>query len=281
MKNLILTAGLSLSLIAGSCAKKEKLPSEINFATDYNTAKAAAEKSGKTMIVDFYTDWCRWCDSLDANTYPDSLVISLTANNIFVKVNAEKDTALAQQYGISGYPTIIIAKPDGAEIDRIWGYLPPTEFYNQVQLYLQGKETLDDYLSRLEDEPENLDYLMTVGEKYASRSMPDKAIEYYEKVAALDSSNARGYAARALAAVHDSQARAKNYKAAIQTCMRILKEYPDSPEADDAAAMLGYYTAKEGDQVEALKLYKAYLKMNPDSENATWVKKRVADLEGE
>jgi tetratricopeptide (TPR) repeat protein len=281
MRYLTLFTGLLIGLNFISCVKQEKLPTEIKFESDYNLARAAAEKSGKTMIIDFFTDWCRWCDSLDANTYSDSLVISLTANNMFVKINAEVDTVLAQRFGISGYPTIVIAKSSGEEIDRIWGYLPPTEFYNQVQLYLQGKETLEDYLSRLEDEPENLDYLMMTGEKYASRSMHDKAIEYYEKVAELDKDNGRGYASRALAAVHDSQSRAKNYQAALQTCMRLLQLYPGSSEADDAAALLGYYTAKNGDEVEALNLYQGYLKMNPESENAEWVKKRIADLEGE
>ena len=281
MKNLILAITLIVGLISTSCVDKDKTPGAINFMTNFDDAQAAAQKSGKTLIIDFYTDWCRWCDSLDANTYSDSLVRSLSTDNIFVKVNAEVDTAVAQQFGVSGYPTIVVAKPDGQEIDRIWGYLPATEFYNQVQLYLQGKETLEDYLSRLEDEPENLDYLMTIGEKYASRADNVKAIEYYEKVVKLDQGNRRGYASRALAAIHDSQSRTGDYKGAVQTCMKLLKQYPDSHEADDAAALLGYYTSKDGDTVEALKMYKTYLRMNPDSPNTEWVKKRVADLENE
>ncbi|UCC78374.1 MAG: thioredoxin fold domain-containing protein [Candidatus Zixiibacteriota bacterium] len=264
-----------------SCGKKEPIPTQINFITDYNQAASIAEKSGKPMIIDFYADWSPWCDSLDINTYSDSLVISLSVSNVFVKIDAEVDTALADRFGLSGYPTIVITKSGGQEIDRIWGYLPATEFYNQVQLYLQGRETLEDYLSRLEDEPENLEYLSMIGEKYASRSMYDKSVEYYEMVAELDSDNEDGYAARALASIHDVQGRAKDYKTALETCLRLLRTFPDSPESDEAAALLGFYTAQDGDTLEALKLYKGYLKMNPDSENAQWVKKRIADLEGE
>jgi len=281
MRKPVLIICVSLVLIFIACQGKEKTPSEITFLTGYDAALTAAAKDGKNMIIDFYTDWCRWCDSLDANTYTDSLVISLSTDNIFVKINAEVDTALADKYGISGYPTIVIAKPNGDEIDRIWGYLPPTEFYNQVQLYLQGRETLDDYLARLQDEPENLAYLSMVGEKYASRSMYDSAAHYYESIAEIDKDNKEGYAAKALASLHDTQSRAKDYTAALATCMRLLQLYPDTPESDEAAALLGYYTAKKGDEVEALKLYKAYLKMNPESDNAEWVKKRIADLEGE
>jgi thioredoxin-related protein len=281
MKSLALILCLSFALTFFACERKEKIPSEINFITSYETALASAQESGKNMIVDFYTDWCRWCDSLDANTYSDSLVISLSSDNFFVKINAEVDTALADQFGVSGYPTIVIAKSNGEEIDRIWGYLPPTEFYNQVQLYLQGRETLEDYRSRLADEPENLEYLSMIGEKFASRSIHDSAAHYYEMIAEIDQGNEEGYAAKALASLHDSQSRNKDYKAALATCMRLLQFYPDTPESDEAAALLGYYTAKKGDEVEALKLYKGYLKMNPESENAEWVKKRIADLEGE
>jgi tetratricopeptide (TPR) repeat protein len=281
MRKIELFAILMILLLAISCGKEEPIPSEIKFITDYNEAKTAAEKSGNPMIIDFFVSWSDWCDSMDTNTYSDSLVISLSRENIFVKIDAEIDTVLVESFSISGYPTVVITKPDGREIDRIWGYLPPTEFYNQVQLYLQGKETLEDYLLRLEDEPENLEYLSMIGEKYASRSMYDKAIEFYEKVATLDEGNEDDYAAKALASIHDAQSRAKDYKAALKTCMRLLKSYPDTPESDEAAALLGYYTAKDGDTLEALKLYKGYLKMNPDSENAEWVRKRVADLEAE
>lgn len=281
MRKPVLMIGLSLGLLLISCQGKEKTPSEITFLTGYDAALTAAAKDGNNMIIDFYTDWCRWCDSLDANTYTDSLVISLSTDNVFVKINAEVDTALADKYGISGYPTIVIARPDGEEIDRIWGYLPPTEFYNQVQLYLQGRETLEDYLARLEDEPENLAYLSMIAEKFASRSMYDSAAHYYENIVQIDEDNEEGYAARALASLHDTQSREKDYSAALATCLRLLRLYPDTPESDEAAALLGYYTAKKGDDVEALKLYKAYLRMNPESENAEWVKKRIADLEGE
>ena len=120
-----------------------------------------------------------------------------------------------------------------------------------------------------------------IAEKYASRSNYSSAIAYYDSVAQLDINNEDGYAARALASTHDVQNRAGDYKGALKTCMKLLKLYPDSPESDEAAALLGYYTAKDGDKFEALKLYKGYLKMNPESENVDWVLKRIAELEGE
>ena len=280
MKKLGLLMILISIIVVFSCSSgKKPLPDKIVFQTDYDAALKMATDEHKPMIIDFYTDWCKWCKVLDTVTYVDPLVIGMSADDIFVKVNAEVDTALARKYSIAGYPTVVVAGPDGREKDRIWGYLPPTDFYNQVQLYLQGKETLEDYLGRLKDEPENLDYLSLIAEKFASRSRFDDAIEYYRKIVALDPDNEQDHGADAMAAIYDTQARARDYEGAIATCKRIVEKFPGTSEADDAEAMIGYYTARSGDSRKALRLYRDYLEKHPASENAQWVKKRVADLE--
>lgn len=279
MSYKILLSILAVLVTGISCGSEKPVPSKIEFQTDLGVARELARDSDSPMIIDFYTDWCGSCKKLDTVTFVDPLVIGMSRDNIFVKINAEVDTVLAKEFAISGFPTIVITKPDGEEIDRIWGYLPPTDFYNQVQLYFQGKETLDDYLSRLEDEPENPDYLSMIGEKYASRSRYDEAIEYYEKIVALDTDNEMGYGAKAMASIHDTQARVKDYKGAIATCEKISRVFRGAEEADNAAAMIGYYTAKLGDTEKALKIYRNYIEDHPEGENVEWVKKRIADIE--
>jgi thioredoxin-like negative regulator of GroEL len=281
MSYKILLSILAVLVFVISCGSEKPVPAKIEFQTDLDVARELARDSDSPMIIDFYTDWCRWCKVLDTVTYVDPLVKGMSRDNIFVKINAEVDTALAQEFAISGFPTIVITKPDGEEIDRIWGYLPPTDFYNQVQLYLQGKETLDDYLSRLEDEPENPDYLSMIGEKYASRSRYDEAIEYYVKIVALDTDNEMGYGAKAMASIHDTQSRARDYREAIATCEKLFRLFRGTEEADKAAAMIGYYTAKLGDTEKALKIYRRYIEDRPEGESVGWVKRRIADIEDE
>lgn len=267
-------------LITGlaNCGKPKPMPTEITFVKDFNQAKAMALKSNKPMIIDFYTDWCKWCRVLDTTTYSDSQVIALSEDYIFVKINAETDSELAQSYGVEGYPTIVIAKPNGEEIEQIRGYTAPTDFRSQVQAYLQGKRTLEDYLARSQADSNNLDYLMAISEKYANRSQYNKAIDYSRKVVELDPDNEKNHGAMALAGIANIQGLSKDFAAAIETCRDIIAKFPDSPEADDATAMLGYFTFKQGDPKGALELYRDYLAKYPSGRNQ-WVNARVADLE--
>jgi thioredoxin-related protein len=271
---------LTLAAIGIACQVNKPFPKEIAFRTDFEAARTEAIKSQKPMIIDFYADtaWCQYCRQLDDATFTDSLVIAMSNNDIFVKINAEIDTSLAERFAISGYPTIVVTKPDGTEIDRILGYVDANEFYNQVNLYLMGKETLEDYLTRLEDEPDNPEYLLTIAEKCAGHSRFDSSIEFYNKLIALDSDDRRGYASRALAGIFNVQGVSRDYAAAIATCQDLIQRFPTSPEAEDASAMIGYFTAKSGDEKGALAIYRDYLQKYPDGRNP-WVKERLADLE--
>ena len=73
-------------IIALSCAGDKPVPSEIEFQTDFEAASKLASDTGKPMIIDFYTDWCKWCKVLDTVTYVDPVVIGLSVDNIFVKI---------------------------------------------------------------------------------------------------------------------------------------------------------------------------------------------------
>jgi thioredoxin-related protein len=270
----ILTFGIACQLRA------KPLPTHITFLNDFEAAKTEALKSKLPIIIDFFADtsWCQYCTQLDSLTFGDSLVMEMANEFVFVKINVEADKDLARNFGISGYPTIVLTKSDGAEIDRIEGFIEPTEFYNQIHLYLQGKETLEDYLARLEDEPDNPEYLLTIAEKYAGRSEYSKAIEFYSKVITLDTDNRRGYASRSLESIAAVHASSNDYKSAIATCQDVITRFPTSKEDDDASAMLGYYTALSGDPKSALTIYREYLVKYPEGRNQ-WVQQRMADLE--
>jgi thiol:disulfide interchange protein len=105
--------------------------------------KAAAEN--KPVMIDFITDWCRWCDTLDARTYSDKAVADyVNARMIAIKIDAEKGEGIdiAKKYGVNGYPTILLVHASGEEIDRILGFVPAEPFLITIRDYVNCVNTL-------------------------------------------------------------------------------------------------------------------------------------------
>ncbi len=98
------------------------------------TAKAGKEK--KLLFLDFTgSDWCGWCKKLDAEVFSKPEFIQYAAKNlVLVEVDfpAQKpqsdalkaaNKALKKQYQVSGYPTLVLMKPDGVVLWKQVGYM--------------------------------------------------------------------------------------------------------------------------------------------------------------
>ncbi|MDF1696795.1 MAG: DUF255 domain-containing protein [Saprospiraceae bacterium] len=59
--------------------------------TDISSAVLNAKKDNKMILVDVYTDWCKWCKVMDKETFSDSDVSSFIGENFHLaKLNAEQ-----------------------------------------------------------------------------------------------------------------------------------------------------------------------------------------------
>ena len=88
-------------------------------------------KSGETVVVDFYADWCGPCQMF----LPIFREHATTVDMKMVTVNIDDDQQAAVDAGVQGVPTIIIFK-DGKEAFKNVGFMTPeqlTEFVNQAK----------------------------------------------------------------------------------------------------------------------------------------------------
>ena len=73
----------------------EKSPTEIEVPTkkwtNVEQAVTLAKADQKKVLVDVYTDWCKWCKVMDEKTFSDPAVSEYLANNYHLaKFNAEQ-----------------------------------------------------------------------------------------------------------------------------------------------------------------------------------------------
>jgi thioredoxin-related protein len=97
---------------------------EIDWRTDYNKARQEAVEKNRPLMLDFGTEDCFFCKKLDTTTFRDpSVTAVLNKSFIPLKIDADKERALAQALRIDHFPTLVIASPDGKILATQEGYL--------------------------------------------------------------------------------------------------------------------------------------------------------------
>jgi thiol-disulfide isomerase/thioredoxin len=109
----------------------------ITWSSSFEAARAQAAASNRPVLIDFYTDWCGWCKKLDAEVFTNGRVVELSRRFVMLRLNAESEGAgLAQQFGVRGYPNIVLLTPAGQTMGQIAGYLPPADFAQLMEAAL-------------------------------------------------------------------------------------------------------------------------------------------------
>ncbi len=105
---------------------KHTLPfTRVKSVADLDAAIKAA--NGKTVMLDFYADWCTSCKEMEKFTFSDTKVKTALANTVLlqadVTANNDDDQALLKRFGLFGPPGIIFFDKTGVELNtRVIGY---------------------------------------------------------------------------------------------------------------------------------------------------------------
>ncbi len=107
--------------------------------------QALRSAEGKTVMLDFYADWCVSCKEMERDTFSDAKVQAALSGTVLlqadVTANDAADQTLLKHFGLFGPPSIIFFDGNGAERRpyRLVGYLAPDAFAQHVQLALNGR----------------------------------------------------------------------------------------------------------------------------------------------
>ena len=133
-------------LVAGCDEKKAAAPAAAETAvaapaqmpagawewmTDWKAAQERAKAENKPILIDFSgSDWCGWCIKLDQEVFSKAEFQKWAQDHVIPfladfprqssQSEAEKmqNKALAEAYGIRGFPTVLLVRADGTVIAR-------------------------------------------------------------------------------------------------------------------------------------------------------------------
>ena len=207
-------------------------------------------------------------------------MIDFSRDYVFVKVNAKEDTITAQQYGIVGFPTVVLLNPSGEEIDRILGYRGPEPFVQQIEQYLAGKGTFPSVLKELEADPDDVKLLFKVAEGYYGRGKLAEAIDHYEKVVWYDQWNEKEKSDAAIYYIGVSHRKNREYEKAADQFQRLMDTYPRSPLTPDAIVYKAYVYQKGGKKADAIATYERFIQDYPLHDDVQWAREQIEELKG-
>lgn len=109
---------------------------DIAWASGFEAGLEQARQSGKPTLLSFHTPGCGWCRKLDAETFTDTKVTELSRQYVCVRVDSDVEDAAVQRYRVMEYPMTVVLKPNGEEVARFAGYVPPDRFAKALELLL-------------------------------------------------------------------------------------------------------------------------------------------------
>ncbi len=136
--------------VAHAAAGASHLPPGIEwFGGDVDAAFAAAKAANKPVFLYWGAEWCPPCAQIKTTIF--SKREFQERSRLFVPVYLDGDTPSAQKdgerFGVVGYPTMILFKPDGTEITRLPGGVDVARYARILDVALADARPVSEILA--------------------------------------------------------------------------------------------------------------------------------------
>ena len=170
----------ALALVLCACL------STVAFAADtLDAARAQARKEKKPLLIDFYAEWCGPCKVFTRDSKKNADIKQKLKSVVLLKVDAEKGNGahLAEQYGVSGYPTFVLVNADQEVIYRWTGY-SKDHFIGQIDTALEDPRPISQKIASYKKK-KTLNTAAFLANYHVSKGEYGQAIKLYEEAESL------------------------------------------------------------------------------------------------
>lgn len=93
----------------------------IQFVEGYEAAARRATAERLPLLLVCRADWCRWSDEATRGPLADRDVVARSRRCVCVLVDADRDAGTCREFGVTGFPTVILVDAAGRERFRSTG----------------------------------------------------------------------------------------------------------------------------------------------------------------
>ncbi len=232
----------------------------------YAQAVQVSRERDLPLFVYVSTQWCGPCKELESKVFPDAYFQQYARTLVSIKVDALSETGkpVAERYNVHSYPTMVVCKPGGEEIERFFGYSPTEEFVATIKDYVQGLRTASWYRDQALAHPEDLLLAFDAGRELAIRQRGGEAIVFLEKIWRLDKENKTGQVPRALLLLGQTVYldHFKDRDKALPILEDLSLRFPDTYHGTEATYMIAriYVEKKDRDKARTILLEQVRIK---------------------
>jgi thioredoxin-related protein len=131
---------LALVLAAAVCSPAVAAEKPLVKWVPYEEGLEKGKKTDTTIFINFYADWCHYCDLMRDETLMDPEVAGyLNEHFVPIQVNADEKRKLAKKYSVQGLPMLWFLTPEGEGIAPLPGFLPANQFILVLKYIASGR----------------------------------------------------------------------------------------------------------------------------------------------
>jgi len=226
-------AAASLIVAELSVSNGLAAPFDVRWETRLGPAAALSRETGKPILLEFWAAWCEACKGMDEDVYSDPVVAQAMTKTLPVRVDIDREPAIARRYGVSATPTFLLVDAEGDELFRFTGRIERTPLLELLRELPADITLINRLAESLASDKSSLPTLEALARELRRASLLVASNRYYERAAQTDAARRdKAVHGRLLASIGENYAalkRADEAANAFERALRDLRGLPDEP----------------------------------------------------